>query len=412
LHAKLDAIAHECASFRITQMGDVAGEMTAVPRDTLDTLIDAVYAAALAADQWPSVTRRLAHYLGAPSATAIIGATGSGEALWLGSTDGPDAKVSSDYANHFARIDPWAIAWRAHSDRGSGVWLGPSLCRTSEYVETEFYQDFARIIGHGHLIGACAEIPSGAGLMLAVHRPIPAGEFAPREKRLLERVMPHLGRAVHVLSLLSKTAIQRDEMLAAVDRLGLGAIVLGPDRRVTFASPVAERLLRSGEGLSMRAGRLVAPLPGRDALLQETLRRALALHVGEEADPGDPIHLSRPGKPPLSVVAVPIRAEPVVRTFTNAAAVVFVSEVGAARQNQTTGLAVSSGLTAAEARLLEALVSGERLATYADRVSISLNTANTHLKQIFSKTGTHRQSELIRLALNDLAAKMAGSEGA
>ena len=58
-------------------------------------------------------------------------------------------------------------------------------------------------------------------------------------------------------------------------------------------------------------------------------------------------------------------------------------------------------LTPAEARLLSALVGGERIAAYARRTGVSVNTAKTHLRQLFSKTGEQRQAGLIRLALTD-----------
>jgi DNA-binding CsgD family transcriptional regulator len=58
-------------------------------------------------------------------------------------------------------------------------------------------------------------------------------------------------------------------------------------------------------------------------------------------------------------------------------------------------------LTAAEARLACALASGESLERICDTLGIGKETARTQLKNIFSKTGTHRQSELA-LTINKL----------
>src|SRR5215510_6860798 len=52
-------------------------------------------------------------------------------------------------------------------------------------------------------------------------------------------------------------------------------------------------------------------------------------------------------------------------------------------------------LTSAEARLALHLVAGETLRSAEAKLSISYETARTHLKNIFSKTGTCRQAELI-----------------
>lgn len=61
----------------------------------------------------------------------------------------------------------------------------------------------------------------------------------------------------------------------------------------------------------------------------------------------------------------------------------------------------SFNLTPAEARLLSALVEGERLTDYAGRIGIKTTTAKTHLRGLFAKTGETRQADLIRRAISD-----------
>jgi DNA-binding CsgD family transcriptional regulator len=53
------------------------------------------------------------------------------------------------------------------------------------------------------------------------------------------------------------------------------------------------------------------------------------------------------------------------------------------------------GLTPAEARVALHLVAGETLRSAEVKLSISYETARTHLKNIFNKTGTSRQAELV-----------------
>jgi DNA-binding CsgD family transcriptional regulator len=55
------------------------------------------------------------------------------------------------------------------------------------------------------------------------------------------------------------------------------------------------------------------------------------------------------------------------------------------------------GLTPAESRLAAALANGSTLTQAARNLNISWETARTHLKTVFSKTNTHRQSELVAL---------------
>jgi DNA-binding CsgD family transcriptional regulator len=60
------------------------------------------------------------------------------------------------------------------------------------------------------------------------------------------------------------------------------------------------------------------------------------------------------------------------------------------------------GLTPAEARLALHLVAGETLRSAEVKLSITYETARTHLKNIFNKTGTCRQAELLVVILTAL----------
>src|SRR3954447_21847810 len=60
------------------------------------------------------------------------------------------------------------------------------------------------------------------------------------------------------------------------------------------------------------------------------------------------------------------------------------------------------GLSPAEVRLALHLVAGETLRSAAVKLSISYETARTSLKNIFRKTGTCRQAELVIVILTAL----------
>jgi DNA-binding CsgD family transcriptional regulator len=56
-------------------------------------------------------------------------------------------------------------------------------------------------------------------------------------------------------------------------------------------------------------------------------------------------------------------------------------------------------LSPAEAGLAARIVGGMSLRQAAETIGISDNTARTHLKRVFVKTGARRQSDLVRRAL-------------
>lgn len=57
------------------------------------------------------------------------------------------------------------------------------------------------------------------------------------------------------------------------------------------------------------------------------------------------------------------------------------------------------GLTISEARLADLIASGFTLATAAERLRVTIGTVRNQLEQIFQKTDTHRQSDLVRLLM-------------
>jgi len=76
---------------------------------------------------------------------------------------------------------------------------------------------------------------------------------------------------------------------------------------------------------------------------------------------------------------------------------VFVSEVGAERYIDIEVLTQLYGLTPAECSLVASLFSGSSLEGAARVHDISINTAKTHLRQVFQKCGVQSQANLLQL---------------
>lgn len=81
------------------------------------------------------------------------------------------------------------------------------------------------------------------------------------------------------------------------------------------------------------------------------------------------------------------------------AAVIFVTDRDLQPEVSCEALKSTYGLTATEARVAQELAEGRTLAEAAADLRISSGTARNHLKQVYAKTDTHRQSELVRLVL-------------
>jgi DNA-binding CsgD family transcriptional regulator len=120
----------------------------------------------------------------------------------------------------------------------------------------------------------------------------------------------------------------------------------------------------------------------------------------KDADTGS-VSLERPsGDRPLSVVVTSLRTESHYFDKDRPAALIFVGDPETHPEFDENRLSKLYGLTRAEARLAALLAQDLSLADAADELSVSQHTVRTHVKRIFSKTTTERQSGLIRLLLS------------
>src|SRR5215472_5840266 len=172
------------------------------------------------------------------------------------------------------------------------------------------------------------------------------------------------------------------------DLLPQGVIVCDARARVLFANRVAQALLEDGDGLALgNGGELRGRMPGETA----ALRRLVAAAAGAlEVEAGGALRVSRESGETLPLLVCPLRA---------GGAVVFVGDQASPIRRAQLAIRRWYGLTAAEARLATALAEGATLEQAALALEITRNTARTHLKHIFEKTGTNRQSALVRLLL-------------
>ena len=81
------------------------------------------------------------------------------------------------------------------------------------------------------------------------------------------------------------------------------------------------------------------------------------------------------------------------------AAAVFVNDGEHGSLPGAEAIAKLFGLNRSEARLALALAEGARIEDASHKLGITVSTARTYLKQAFSKTGTGRQAELVKLIM-------------
>jgi DNA-binding CsgD family transcriptional regulator len=175
-------------------------------------------------------------------------------------------------------------------------------------------------------------------------------------------------------------------VLTAMNSLNLGILIVDHECRITFANDYATQLLRSLKGTPIRNPRSA----GRDASpFNKRLREAIS-DGDHRADSF--LALNGAGTNSLVVQIVPYRSPGQTGV---SGSILFVSDINTKPDLDLGPAAKLYGLTPAELCLLEALLRGEKIGSYAQKWCVTQNTVKGHLAQLFRKTQTCRQSELV-----------------
>jgi DNA-binding CsgD family transcriptional regulator len=192
---------------------------------------------------------------------------------------------------------------------------------------------------------------------------------------------------------------------AGIAAFAAAAFLLDRCRRVMAGSARGEALIQAERVLRLDPlGRLRAARSADDAPLQAAFAMAEATHGPAQK----PVRLlsTRSGRAWLVwIEACHVRARedgcqrfPRIEAQHSAAAVLlFVTPADAAPSVRAEAIMAEFGLSAAESRLVSALLAGQTLDGYARETGHSRNTVRNQLAVVFEKTGTHRQSELVAL---------------
>ncbi len=203
---------------------------------------------------------------------------------------------------------------------------------------------------------------------------------------------------------LQAARLPRKEAGELLDLFPAGVILLSPACRVIAANRGAERILCQGDGLELEGQRLRAASPEETQELRE-LVRTLAREVSQDLPEGRNTRpISRPsGRRPLQVLLSRLGAGENGAAGRRSAVALFVTDPEEAVEIPMARLQRLYGLTLSEARIASHLAAGRRPEVVAAELGVQTNTVRMHLKRIFAKTNTHRQSELVALLLRSAA---------
>lgn len=198
---------------------------------------------------------------------------------------------------------------------------------------------------------------------------------------------------------------QVSALQSALNLTEMGVLLVDRRGEVAFANRAAKEMLDRGDGLCLRRKTL------RATQLRDSVRLQLALehvtsadHAAQRGDGHDIraplLSLERTNLPPLVVSVLPSDIPAIEQS--DIAAIVYVLDPARNVTEMVRPVCQIYNLSPVESRLTCLLVSGVTLADAANKMRIKEMTARSYLKQIFIKTNTHRQMELMQLMLSSI----------
>jgi len=379
-----------CAGCGIRSGGRVARQP-----QTVESVIDGLYDAAVDAARWPSVLAAAAELF-------------SSDGAEIGHFDLADSQLSF-LITHGYHYTPQRIrqyeALMPEDPRLTRLAQRPFLpmhCRMivsdEELHASRLYREVLAPDGVEYSLGVnLVEEQQSATFFVALRRP---GKpcFDAADCTLLGRLVPDLRRVLRLYRHFADVDLSRIATLEALDQVPLGILVLRKDGTLIVANRTAQELASEGGGFSVRNGFLHVTDPAS----ARRLRRAIEDVAARTGRP-HAVTIHGSDHTPLRLLVACLPGERAGRSLAlpwKDAVVVFVNDPHRAQAAPWEQLQHMFGLFPGEAKLLGLLVEGETIGEAAEKLGLTRNSARQYIKSVFAKTGTHRQSELVRKVMD------------
>jgi DNA-binding CsgD family transcriptional regulator/PAS domain-containing protein len=359
--------------------------------DAFSKTVASIFAAVVDDGQTSATLEAVAKFVGVSGVGCVMQNKFTGQissAAWWGIFTGRPA----DYMSHYGKIDPSRAIWDRAAACGRLLRVSESLPR-SFLRNDEWYIDWLLRGGVCDVLGTTLYESPSRKMSVGLYRAIgDVGPF-PRAEEQLQALMPSLRNAarlhVGLIDAGYRSAIGR----SSIDQLAAGAIFIDKDGRIIDTNWAGDKILLTGDGLTMRNGRVSARRSFETAKLARLIADAAAAE-GSVPSAGCMLIARDDGRPPYVVRVAPVSGGLTGDDLPMAMLVVSTSDERRVSQGE---LAELYGPSPAESRIALALARGKRLTELAGEFGVQITTLRSQLSSTLTKCGVERQSDLVRL---------------
>ncbi|WP_129586412.1 helix-turn-helix transcriptional regulator [Sphingomonas montana] len=294
------------------------------------------------------------------------------------------------YATSFVDKDVWLKASLEHGATGSAFNMDRYIS-PEQFIQTEYYNELFRSIGDDTARCMGALIPMGNDLLvIAVHRPLRGLTYTNPEVAALDLIIGHLRHVLRVRQVIERERGEGRLLETMIEATEAAMLIVDKRLRILRMSGAAKQILAARDGIRERG--LLIEFANRG------LNDAVCQAVKVTIDRKDPERTGFLCERPSGRAAYRLRVMPAGARGDDGA-LILIDDPALPSGLGTKGawIAQAYRFTAAEQALAFGLADGATLAEIAERRGVTRETLRTQLKSLFAKTGTARQSDLVRL---------------
>lgn len=363
-------------------------------------LVQQIYEATLDPSRWQDFVQSLSDaLLGAPVGIALQ-LPGFPLSRVVYASRGFGDEYLDLFVKHATEGLPWEEARRRHFVGRFG--LASEVISDEHLHESDFYRNWMVPQGLGPYS------PMGHTIALDQGRPVaglaifPTKQSGPLDATHLafgNLLAPHLALGYRLLA-----QTRRHQALAdALDRFPTGVALLDARGITLMTNRAAKNVFASDDGLSLVDGIPRAAVSDEDIALRRAIEGAVSASTEGRLAESSVLAISRRSeKRAYPLLVGPLHPHSGGPTLADAVALLYVSDLESGGLRRREALRQLYGLTEAESHLAELLCQGISLEEASRARGVTMNTARSQLKQVFAKTHTSRQSELVRLVLSGI----------
>jgi DNA-binding CsgD family transcriptional regulator/PAS domain-containing protein len=361
----------------------------------LSAVVADIYDAAIEPALWQQALASICAYVGGHSGVIFWhdSARQSAQALHMFNAD---PKYTQLYYEKYLPMNP---VFPAAMFMAEGVVHSTTdFISKDELEQTRFYQEWIAPQGIADSLAVNLEKGTTRSSLLNIRMDVSLGFENENARARMALLVPHLQRAVTIGRLFDQHKATEEALTATLDHVEAAVFLVGADGAIAFANQPAAKMLDEASLVRKAGETFRAVAPETDSMLRDIFTSA----ASGDASVG------------VRGVSVPLTASVDERWFahvlpltsgrrqqagatTHAVAAVFIRNTAPNAPPPLEAIAKLYRLTASEVRVLDAMLKINGVKAMAETLGITEGTVRTHLHNLFRKTGTSRQSDLVKL---------------